>query len=159
MQISIKIYQITNPFDGNIYNLWKELGENLPVYKSLEGTEYMYLLAVLDDKKSIENALNIFNKYKVYFIDQKSIIVDSSKFNSNYILDISYFSKDYYVITEPYKYYYSFNTLKINSFGYPIDIDGNIINGCKKLPACKDDPEFHEICYYNYDIIKNNNKL
>ncbi len=43
MSISAKIYQITNPLGGKIYEMLKELGENLSAYSILDGMKYMYL--------------------------------------------------------------------------------------------------------------------
>jgi hypothetical protein len=153
MSIPAKIYQITNPL-GEIYKMWKELGDNLPSYSILEGTKYMYLVTVPDDEKSVENALSVFRKYNVEFIDNLNRMFDSDKFNNNYVLTISYFPEDnYYVLEKPYKNCYKYNGIRINEDGYPIDKDGNIVAGGRKLPACRDDPEWREINHHNYKLI------
>lgn len=102
MSISAKIYQITKPLNGKIYDMWKELGENLPAYSILDGTKYMYLVTIPGDEKSIENALSTFKKYDVEFIDNLNRMFDSDKFNNNYVLTISYYPDDgYYVLRKP----------------------------------------------------------
>ena len=69
----------------------------------------------------IKNALNIFKKYNVEFIDQKlinkNIIFDSDKFNNDYKLGITYFGDNYYVLSKPYSNCGTINGIRINEDG------------------------------------------
>lgn len=161
MSISVKIYQITSPCDGDIYKLWKQLGDNLPHYGVLEGTRYMYLIVIPNDINCINNTLDIFKKYNVEYISDSNIdyTFDSDKFNSNYKIGVTYFGNDYYVLEKPFNLCHSLNGIKINEDGYPIDEENNIIPNTLKFPANNTDPNWSHINKHNFKIIKSLNKF
>ena len=156
--IKTKIYQLS--FSKNkksIYDLWKQLGDNIPHFNILDGTSKPFLICVPYNIDPIQ----IFNEFGVDYYDeteyttQKYVEFDENKFNSNYQINVNYFSKDYYVLEKPYKYVSSLNSIKINEDGYPIDENNIIIKNSMKFPPNSYYPNYSDISNYNHNLYKN----
>ena len=97
MTIKAILYQISCPNIG-IINFCKYLGTNNPRYGILEGTIYMYLVAIPYDSQI--DIVSLFNKYNVKYLEPEFVEFDHNKFNSDYKIGITYGESEYYVLRE-----------------------------------------------------------
>ena len=123
-----KIYQTTGGFNDEYFKMCKEISPSLPFYGVLEGTLYSYIIAI---PSSIDPS-DIFKKYGVKTLESYEIEFDDDKFNENYQLTTSYVDGNY-VLQKPFKYCSSYNGIRINEDGYPIDEDNKVIPDSKKF--------------------------
>jgi hypothetical protein len=149
--MKVKIYQTTSTGNGYYFDMWKEISNDLPFYSVLEGTKYMYLIAI----PSSIDPTNIFQKYDVETLEPEEKDFDDDKFNSSYQITITYGGEDYYILEKPFKYCHNINCIKVNDDGYPVDENNVIIEGTQKLyPVNHGNPYYHEPIRIAINMIK-----
>ncbi len=142
--MKVKIYQTTSTGNGYYFDMWKELSNDLPFYSVLEGTKYMYLVAI----PSSIDPTNIFQKYGVDTLEPVEKDFDDDKFNSSYQIGR-------YILEKPFILCHNINGIQVNDDGYPIDENNKIIEGTQKLyPVNHGNPYYHEPIRIAINMIK-----